>query len=94
MEGMKLYMNFNRVNEILDLPKEVGTNIPKVTLLGFNEVLIENYKGILEYEEFFVRVCTYIGNININGFELKLNQISDEAVSITGKIENLDFERR
>ena len=60
----------------------------------FDEVLIENYKGILEYEEFFIRVCTHIGNININGFELKLNQISDESVSITGKIENLDFERR
>lgn len=87
-------MNLNRVNEILDLPREVGTNIPKVTMLEFDEVLIENYKGILEYEEFFIRVCTHIGNININGFELKLNQISDESVSITGKIENLDFERR
>ena len=87
-------MNLNKVNEILDLPKEVGTDIPKVTMLGCDEVLIENYKGILEYEEFFIRVCTYIGNININGFELKLNQITDESVSITGKIENLDFERR
>ena len=87
-------MNLNKVNEILDLPKAVGTDIPKVTMLGFDEVLIENYKGILEYEEFFIRVCTYIGNININGFELKLNQITDESVSITGKIENLDFERR
>ena len=63
-------------------------------MLAFDEALIENYKGILEYEEFFIRVCTYIGNININGFELKLNQITDESVSITGKIENLDFERR
>lgn len=87
-------MNLNKVNEIFDLPQEVGTNIPKITMLGFNEVLIENYKGILEYEEFFVRVCTYIGNININGFELKLNQITDESVKITGKIENLDFECR
>ena len=47
------------------MPKEVGTNIPKVTLTGFEEIVIENYKGILEYEEFFIRVCTHIGNINI-----------------------------
>ena len=87
-------MNLNRVNEILDLTKEVGTEIPKITMLGFDEVIIENYKGILEYEEFFIRISTYIGNININGFELKLNQISDESVSITGRIENLDFEKR
>ncbi len=87
-------MNFNRVNEILDLPKEVGTNIPKITMIGFNEVLIENYKGILEYEDFFIRVKTHIGNVIINGFELKLNQITDEDIKITGQIENLDFECR
>ena len=63
-------------------------------MLGFNEVLIENYKGILEYEEFFIRICTHIGNININGFELNLNQITDDDVKITGKIENIDFECR
>ena len=87
-------MNINKVNEFLDLPREVGTNIPKVTMMGFDEIIIENYKGILEYEEFFIRVSTYIGNININGFELSLNQITDEALSITGKIENVDIERR
>ena len=87
-------MNINKVNEFLDLPMEVGTNIPKVTMMGFDEIIIENYKGILEYEEFFIRVSTYIGNININGFELSLNQITDEALSITGKIENVDIERR
>ena len=87
-------MNINKVNEFLDLPREVGTNIPKITMMGFDEIIIENYKGILEYEEFFIRVSTYIGNININGFELSLNQITDEALSITGKIENVDIERR
>ena len=83
-----------RIDKILEMPAEVCTNAPKLTIIGFDEVILENYKGILEYEEFFIRVCTYIGNININGFELKLNQITDESVSITGKIENLDFERR
>jgi len=86
-------MNLNKFNEILDLPREIGTDIPKITMLGFNEVLIENYKGILEYE-FFIRICTHIGNININGFELNLNQITDDDVKITGKIENIDFECR
>ena len=74
--------------------RSIGTDIPKITMLGFNEVLIENYKGILEYEEFFIRICTHIGNININGFELNLNQITDDDVKITGKIENIDFECR
>ena len=54
--------------------------------------MIENFKGILEYEDFFVRISTHIGNININGFNLKLNQMTEDDILVTGKIENLDFE--
>ena len=57
-----------KLNEILDMPKEVISNVPKLTITGFQELLVENYKGILEYEDFFVRVNTYIGIVNINGF--------------------------
>lgn len=85
-------MNLNRVNEILDLPKEIGTDIPKITMLGFNELLIENYKGILEYQEFFIRLNTYIGIININGFNLNLSEMTTDDILITGKIESVDFE--
>ena len=61
-------------------------------LYGFSEMIIENYKGILDYEDFYIRVNTFIGIININGFKLQLNQLTDEAISITGKIESIDLE--
>ena len=82
----------DKIVNILDIPREVTTNIPKIVVTGFDEILIENYRGILEYEDFFVRINTYIGIININGFNLKLNQMSDDDILISGKIENLDFE--
>ena len=85
---------FNKIDKLLELPQEVCSDIPKIIITGFDEIIIENYKGILEYEEFFIRICTHIGNININGFELNLNQITDDDVKITGKIENIDFECR
>lgn len=37
---------------MLEMPKEISSNEPKITILGFNQMLIENYKGILEYQEF------------------------------------------
>ena len=82
----------DKIVNILDIPREVTTNTPKIVITGFDEILIENYKGILEYEDFFVRINTHIGIININGFNLKLNQMSDDDILISGKIENLDFE--
>lgn len=84
----------DRLNEILEIPKELVSNNPKITILGFEEMYIENYSGILEYEEFFIRINTKIGNININGFNLKLDEMTEDNLKITGKIENIDFEKR
>ena len=39
-----------RLENILELPQEVYSDIPKLTITGFNELILENYKGILEYE--------------------------------------------
>lgn len=82
----------NRLDKVLEMPKEITSNEPKITILGFNQMLIENYKGILEYQEFFIRLNTYIGIININGFNLNLSEMTTDDILITGKIESVDFE--
>ena len=82
----------SRLDKVLEMPKEISSNEPKITILGFNQMLIENYKGILEYQEFFIRVNTYIGILNINGFNLNLSEMTTDDILITGKIESLDFE--
>lgn len=83
----------NRFEQLLEIPQEISSQIPKVTIMGFEDVLVENYKSILEYQDFFVRLSTNIGIININGFELKLNEMTNDDVLITGKIEGIDFEK-
>ena len=88
MKGMR------KINRMLEIPKEVYTNDPKILITGFDELIIENYKGILEYEEYYIKLSTYIGSININGFNLKLDKMTEDSLKITGKIESLDIERQ
>ena len=83
----------NRLENILEMPKEVYTNVPKLTVIGFDEMIIENYKSILEYEEFFVRINTHIGILNINGFNLNLEKMTNDDIKITGTIESVDLEK-
>ena len=85
--------NYNKIDKMLELPKEVCSNVPKISITGFNEMIIENFKGILEYEEFFVRINTHIGLISINGFGLTLENMTDDDIKVKGKIESLDIER-
>ncbi len=84
---------YNKLDRILELPKEVCSDIPKVIITGFDEMIVENFKGILEYEEFFVKLNTHIGIININGFNLKLENMTNDDIKVTGKIESMDIER-
>ncbi len=83
----------NRFQDILEMPKEVYTNLPKLTVVGFEEMIIENYKSILEYEEFFVRINTHMGILNINGFNLNLEKLTNDDIKITGTIESIDLEK-
>lgn len=82
----------NRFEELLEIPKELSSNEPKITIMGFEEMLIENYKGILEYQDFYIRISTYSGIININGFNLNLREMTSDDIMITGKIGTVDFE--
>ena len=82
----------SKLNKLLELPDELISNEPKITLVSFNKCLIENYKAILEYQEFYIRLSTYIGIVNINGFNMQLNEMTNEDLLIEGKIESIDFE--
>lgn len=81
-----------KLNDMLEIPKEVSSNQPKLTIVGFQELLIENYKNILEYEEFFVRINTFIGVVNINGMGLSLEEMTEDDILVKGKIDSIDFE--
>ena len=41
----------SKINQILEMPREIDNKEPKITIISFDEIFIENYKGILEYEE-------------------------------------------
>ena len=83
----------SRIDRILEIPQEVYSNIPKIIITGFEEMIIEKLKGILEYEDYYIRINTSIGIINVNGYNLKLENMTNDDIKITGKIEKFDIER-
>lgn len=93
MKKTKNHRLSTKINSLLEMPREVSETTPKVTIISFDEMLIENYKGILEYEEFYIKIKTTIGNININGFNLGLEQVTEDDISVKGKIESIEIER-
>lgn len=75
--------------DMMELPKELLKDVSRITLLGNEDILVENYKGIIEYEENIIRLNN---GINIFGTNLNVEEITDVDIFITGKINNVEFE--
>lgn len=80
-----------KVTELLELPKEVVLNLPKLTMVGDGSLVIENYKGIIEYDDKRVRVNTGSGIVKINGERLLIKEITSEDIMIDGEIRSIEF---
>lgn len=79
------------MTEALELPKEILLNLPLISLIGREEVTIENYKGILAYGEDTVRIGTAAGILHLRGQELSIKELTAECLVVTGRIEGLSF---
>ena len=80
-----------KITEALELPKEIVLNVPKMTMVGNSDMIIENYKGIIEYDNDRIRVNTGTGVIKITGEKLLIREITSEDILVTGDIRSLEF---
>lgn len=76
----------------LELPKDLMLGAAIVTVTGRQEVLIANYKGILEYEDSFIRIQTKNCRIVISGSHLAIEYYTNEEMKITGFIDRVLYE--
>lgn len=76
----------------LELPKDLMLGAAIATVTGRREILITNYKGILEYEDSFIRVQTKNCRILISGAHLAIEYYTNEEMKITGFIDSLQYE--
>ncbi len=80
-----------KVTEILELPKEIVLNMPKLTMLGNGDLIVENYKGILEFDDGVIRLNTASGVIKVTGANILIKEITLESIMIFGEIQSLEF---
>ena len=83
----------SKIDKILGIPDDISSNAPKITILSFEKMLIENYKCVLEYQDFFIRIKMSTGLININGYQMTMNEMTKDEIIVTGTIESVDFEK-
>ena len=80
-----------KVAGVLDVPLDAVCDVPRPEITGRSRVCIENFRGILDYDESAFKINTKSGIIKIEGSELFIESITDDAVSLKGHIIRLEF---
>ncbi len=79
------------VAETLKLPKDIMVGFSIVTLMGNHEVVIENYKGILEYTDDAIFIQCKNNKLMIEGKKLTIEYYSNEDMKIIGTISTIRY---
>ena len=78
-----------RVVESLSLPKDLVLGSAILTVTGNSDLYIENYKGILTYEENCIVLQTKTCQIQIEGSSLSIDYYNNEDMKISGCIQQI-----
>lgn len=78
--------------ETLELPKDLVYGASIVTITGRREVLIENYKGILEYTEDYIKIQTKNAKLTVCGKQLSIEYYTNEDMKVVGFIKSIEYE--
>lgn len=76
----------------LHLPADILAGAPIITATGRNEISLENYKGIIEYNGNLIKVQTKLCRICIEGEQLNILYFTEDEMRITGYIQAIYYQ--
>ena len=83
---MKNAVRKRSITELLDLPAEVLPGVPRLTMSGGSEVLVENHGGLRSYTSDLIEVRGRNMLIQIRGEDLELAAMTKTDIIIRGII--------
>lgn len=80
-----------KIADMSGVPSEVVLGAPIVTVTGNYEILIMNYRGIIEYTNHLLRIQTKTGQIKVCGKCLCVDYYTNDEMKISGKIISIEY---
>lgn len=90
--GDKLNKSRELIVEKFDFPKDVILDVPKILIIGDQEITIENHKGIIVFERNMIKINSRFGPIAIKGEDFEILYIGSSTTTISGKFKSIVYE--
>ena len=71
---------------LLDLPEDMDPQVPRITVLGRERMLVENVSGIRRCTEGEIRLLTGCGTLIVAGEGLLVKELGESRALLTGRL--------
>lgn len=78
--------------DTLDFPIDIALGLPKITIIGQQEITVENHKGIIKFEKDELIVNTDLGNLKILGNDLEITLVGGTTITLRGRFKAVVYE--
>jgi sporulation protein YqfC len=89
---MQKNKQWQRLAGILEIPQDIIMDLPRITMLGNKQLLIENHKGIIEYTPSLVRIKLNKGELIVTGNNLMLGNLQIEQILVEGTVGEVKYD--
>ncbi|HWR42670.1 sporulation protein YqfC [Sporomusa sp.] len=84
--------NLQSLAGFLEIPQDIVLDMPRITMLGNKQLLVENHKGIIEYTPSLVRIKLNQGELFIYGEDLILGNLQAEQILVEGVVQEVKYD--
>lgn len=80
------------ISKRMGLPADILAGAPIITATGRNDICLENYKGIIEYNGNLIKVQTKQCKVCIEGKQLNILYFTEDEMRVTGFIHSIYYQ--
>ena len=81
-----------KIAGLLEIPADIVLDLPRITMLGNKQLLVENHRGIIEYTPSLVRIKLSQGELTVIGDELVMGNLQAEQILLEGAVTEVKYE--
>ncbi len=81
----------SKIAQKLNIPEDISQGLPIVTITGKSEIYVENYRGIIEYTPYCIRLQTKECRVTFTGKKLEIVYYTNVDMKIIGELEEICY---
>ena len=80
-----------KLSRLSEFPNDVTLGVPILTMMGQMELCLENFRGLTEYTDTYMRIRTKYGQIKVCGNNLNVEYYRNDEMKVSGNIISIEY---